>query len=91
VWYAPMNTSPSILNVSRGNVRFASLLLSRAMQLLKNVDRCQLCKYYCSAISIPERATRRWYVECHEPTDTDGLSCLLQLHNVLQHNKEMVG
>jgi len=31
----------------------------------------------------PEWTTRRRYVECHEPTDTHGLTCLLQLHNVL--------
>jgi hypothetical protein len=31
----------------------------------------------------PERTTRGWYVECHEPTDADSLPSLVQLHNVL--------
>jgi hypothetical protein len=46
--------------------------------------RCTL-KSSTDMFSVAERTTRRRYVKCHKPTDADSLSCLLQLHYVLQH------
>lgn len=64
-------------------VRMQGLLLHSFHTVTEECGLVPVMQILCSAISIPERSTRRRYVECHEPTNTDGLTCLLQLHNVL--------
>jgi hypothetical protein len=61
--------------------QIACLILAKETKDCR-VDYYHLCAYM---FSVPERTTRRRYIICHKPADADGLSCLLQLHYVLQH------
>ena len=45
--------------------------------------RGKISRYDAMLCFTPDRTTRGWYVECHEPTDADSLPSLIQLHNVL--------
>jgi hypothetical protein len=79
-----MKTSPSILRY-RYHKTDKTSVQQIACPEKKHEKKMQNKVWIGQLCCLPERATRGWHVERHEPADADGLAWLLQLHYVLQH------